>query len=202
MGKPIAIFSSPRPALWRDVSLSAVMAGMVAVLVGYTSSAAIVFQAAQASGADAAGIASWMWALGMGCGLSSFGLSWYYRHPVVTAWSTPGAALLASSAMGLSLAESVGAFITVGVLIVACGVTGGFARALSRIPMPLASAMLAGILLRFGTDVFVAMHTRFDLVLLMFLTYLLGRRRWQRFAGPQAWRLPHYRVDCYHSPSD
>jgi len=162
------------------------MAGMVAVLVGYTSSAAIVFQAAQASGADAAGIASWMWALGIGCGLTSFGLSWYYRHPVVTAWSTPGAALLATSAMGLTMAESVAAFIVVGVLIVLCGATGWFARALSRIPLSLASAMLAGILLRFGMDVFIAMQTRFDMVFIMFLAYLLGRRRWQRYAVPGA----------------
>jgi len=176
----------PRPSLWRDVSLPAIMAGMVAVLVGYTSSAAIVFQAAQASGADTAGIASWMWALGIGCGLTSLGLSWYYRQPIVTAWSTPGAALLATSAMGLSLAESVGAFIVVGALIVVCCVTGWFARTLSRIPLSLASAMLAGILLRFGMDVFVAMQTRFDLVLVMFLAYLLGRRRWQRYAGPGA----------------
>lgn len=175
-----------RPGLLRDLSLSAVMAGMVAVLVGYTSSAAIVFQAAQASGADAAGIASWMWALGIGCGLTSFGLSWYYRNPVVTAWSTPGAALLATSAMGLSMAESVGAFVAVGALIVICGVTGWFARALSRIPMSLASAMLAGILLRFGMDVFVAMQSRFGMVLAMFLAYLLGRRRWQRYAVPGA----------------
>ena len=78
----------------KDLALSAIVAGFVAVLVGYTSSVAIVFQAAAALGATQAQAVSWMWALGLGMGLTSAGLSLAYRRPVLTAWSTPGAALL------------------------------------------------------------------------------------------------------------
>ena len=80
-----------KTAWWRDVSVSAVVAGFVAVLVGYTSSVAIVFQAAQALGATTAQTVSWMWALGLAMGISCIGLSLHYRLPVLTAWSTPGA---------------------------------------------------------------------------------------------------------------
>ena len=82
---------------FKDLSLSAFTAGFVAVLVGFTSSVAIVFQAAQAFGATPAQITSWMWALGLGMGLTSAGLSLWTRQPVLTAWSTPGAALLAGT---------------------------------------------------------------------------------------------------------
>lgn len=78
----------------QDLTFSAVIAGFVAVLVGYTSSAAIIFQAAEAAGASVAQIGGWLSMLGLGMGVTSIGLSLYYRTPVVTAWSTPGAALL------------------------------------------------------------------------------------------------------------
>ena len=80
------------PRLWRDASASALVAGFVTVLVGYTSSAAIVFEAARALGAGDREIASWMGALGVGMGFTCIALSLRWRVPVVTAWSTPGAA--------------------------------------------------------------------------------------------------------------
>src|SRR5687767_7982463 len=127
-----------------DLSLSAVVAGFVTVLVGYTSSAVIVFEAARAAGADAATVASWMWALGLGMGLTCIGLSLRYRTPVVTAWSTPGAALLVTSAPGVPLPVLYGAFVATGLLILVAGVTGAFERVMSRVPLSLASGMLAG----------------------------------------------------------
>ncbi len=81
----------------QDLTFSAISAGFVAVLVGYTSSAAIIFQAAEAAGASVAQIGGWLSMLGLGMGVTSIGLSLYYRTPVVTAWSTPGAALLVTS---------------------------------------------------------------------------------------------------------
>ena len=99
-----------------DFSLSAAVAGFVAVLVGFTSSVAIVFQAAQALGANTAQTSSWMWALGLGMGVTSLGLSLWTRQPVLTAWSTPGAALLAATA-GISMPEAIGAFLVCGGLI-------------------------------------------------------------------------------------
>lgn len=90
------------------ISISHLSAGIVAVTVGYTSSAVIIFQAAASAGASAAEISSWLWALGVGMGLTSIGLSLFYRTPILTAWSTPGAALLVTSLSGISLNEAVG----------------------------------------------------------------------------------------------
>ena len=100
------------------------LAGFVAVLVGYASSAAIIWQAAAAAGASAQQIAGWMTALGIGMGISTLALSWWYKAPVLTAWSTPGAALLATSLHGVTLAETIGVFIFANALILLCGVTG------------------------------------------------------------------------------
>ncbi|XQA62743.1 benzoate/H(+) symporter BenE family transporter [Xanthomonas sacchari] len=169
-------------ARWRDASLPALIAGFVTVLVGFTSSAAIVFEAARSVGASQAQIASWMWALGLGMGLTCIGLSLRYRMPVVTAWSTPGAALLIGSGGGLPLSDAIGAFVVVAVLSTLAGFSGLFERLLRRIPLSLASAMLAGVLLRFGLDVFVAMQHQLAMALAMFATYLLGRRTFPRYA--------------------
>ena len=168
--------------LLRDASLSAVAAGFVTVLVGFASSAVIVFQAAQALGASEGEIASWMWALGLGMGLTCIALSLRYRMPVVTAWSTPGAAMLIASSAGVPYAEAIGAFLLSAILMAVAGFSGLFERSLSRIPVSLASGMLAGVLLRFGLDVFVSMQTQLFMALAMFVTYLCGRRLFPRYA--------------------
>ena len=169
-----------------DLSLSAATAGFVAVLVGFTSSVAIVFSAATALGATPAQISSWMWALGLGMGLCTLLPSLWLRQPVMFAWSTPGAAVLATAgaAGSFDMAQATGAFIVCAALITLVGVTGWFERVLDRIPMPIASALLAGVLTRFGLDAFVALKSAFGLVLLMLLAYLVGRRLWARYAVP------------------
>ena len=129
-------FSFPLPAL---------LAGFVAVLVGYASSAAIIWQAASAAGASEAQIAGWMTALGLAMGVSTLALTLWYRVPLLTAWSTPGAALLATSLHGVSINEAVGVFIFANALILLCGLTGLFARLMKIIPHSLAAAMLGGI---------------------------------------------------------
>lgn len=168
----------------RDLALSSVVAGFVAVLVGYTSSVVIIFQAAQALGASAGELTSWLWALGIGMGLSSAGLSLWYRQPVLTAWSTPGAALLVTAGAGVSLAEGIGAFVLCAGLITLAGVTRAFERVMDRIPQPLAAALLAGVLARFALDAFGALRSDFILVGTMLAAYLLGRRFWPRYAVP------------------
>ena len=172
-----------RSAWWRDVSVSAVVAGFVAVLVGYTSSVAIVFQAAQALGASPAQTASWMWALGLAMGISCIGLSLHYRLPVLTAWCTPGAALLAAT-QGVSLAEATGAFIVCAMLIIVAGLTGWFERVMDKLPMAVAAALLAGVLTRFGLDAVLQVRTAPGLVLVMVAAFLAGRRGWPRYAVP------------------
>jgi benzoate membrane transport protein len=173
-------------ALLNDFSLSAATAGFVAVLVGFTSSVAIVFQAATALGATPAQFSSWMWALGLGMGVCTLTPSLWLRQPVMIAWSTPGAAVLATAgaAGGFDMAQAIGAFIVCGALIAVVGATGWFERALDRIPMPIASALLAGVLARFGLDAFIALKSAFTLVLLMLAAYLIGRRLWPRYAVP------------------
>lgn len=167
-----------------DVSISVVVAGFVAVLVGFASSVAIVFQAAAAAGASQAEIASWVAILGLTMGVTCIGFSWYYRAPVLTAWSTPGAALLATSLQGISLAEAVGVFIFSAALTTALGVSGWFDKLAAKIPLPIAAAMLAGILLQFGLKVFSSIAMAPALVLGMIVVFLCGRRWWPRYAIP------------------
>ncbi len=166
----------------KDLSFPAVIAGFVTVLVGFTSSAVIVFQAANAIGATPAQVASWMWALGIGMGLPCILLSLRYRVPVVIAWSTPGAAMLITGAAGVSVGEATGAFLVSAAMMVLCGFSGWFERMINRIPVSIASGMLAGVLLRFGLDVFSAMKTQFILAFSMFIMYLIGRRVFPRYA--------------------
>ncbi|GAB4159393.1 MAG: benzoate/H(+) symporter BenE family transporter [Cyanobacteria bacterium J069] len=169
-------------AVWKDFSVSAAIAGFVTVLVGFTSSAAIVFQAAQALGASPAEMGSWMGALGLGMGITCIGLSLRYRAPIATAWSTPGAAMLITTAAGLPMAEAIGAFVLSAVLITLAGFSGWFERVIDRIPIAIASAMLAGVLFRFGLDLFGAMQTQFAMTFAMFCTYLLMRQVMPRYA--------------------
>lgn len=134
--------------LLKDFSLSTFSAGFVATLVGFTSSVAIVFQAALAFAATPAQLASWMWALCIGMGLCTLIPSWWLRKPVMVAWSTPGAAVLAGAGVagGFSMHDAVGAFMLCAALMALFGATGWFERVMNRIPMALASALLAGVL--------------------------------------------------------
>ena len=169
---------------FKDFSLSALIAGFVAVLVGVTSSVALVFQAAQSFGATPAQISSWMWALGWGIGLCCVLPSLWLRKPVMVAWSTPGAAVLAAAGMSgsFSMAEAVGAFMLSAALIALFGYSGWFEKLMDRIPAPIAAALLAGVLARFGLQVFESAQTALPLVLVMLLAYLLSRRVWPRYA--------------------
>jgi len=180
MSKPEPVAPTTSPL--RDHSLSALAAGFVTVLVGFASSAVIVFGAARALGANEAQIGSWMWALGIGMGITCIGLSLRWKVPVVTAWSTPGAAMLMGVSAGLPLSDAIGAFVLAAVLTAIAGFSGLFERMLSRIPVALASGMLAGVLLRFGLDTFVAVRTQPLLVLAMLAVYLAARRWWPRYA--------------------
>ncbi len=168
----------------RFFGLSHLSAGFIAVLVGYTSSAAIVFQAATAAGATAAHISSWLLALGLGMGVTCIGLSIYYRSPVLTAWSTPGAALLASALAGIPMSEAIGAFLVASMLLTLCGVAGWFETIMRHVPKSLAAGMLAGVLLRFGTDVFLSLRSQPGMVGLMLAVYFAGRIANSRFTVP------------------
>lgn len=159
-------------------------AGFIAVLVGYTSSVAIILQAGEAVGATPLQMSSWLWALGVGMGVSTIALSLYYKMPVLTAWSTPGAALLVTSLSGVTINEAIGAFLFASLLTVIIGLSGIFKRLMDVFPASLASAMLAGVLLRFGLDAFVALQSGFTLVVSMLLVFMLAKRFSPRYAMP------------------
>lgn len=165
-----------------SVPFPTALAGFVAVLVGYASSAALIWQAASGVGASSAQIAGWMTALGLAMGVSTLALTLWYRVPVLTAWSTPGAALLATSLHGATLNEAVGVFIFANALIVLCGVTGLFARLMKIIPHSLAAAMLAGILLRFGLQAFTHLDGDFLISGSMLLAWVLCKAWLPRYA--------------------
>lgn len=158
-----------------NIKLSHISAGFIAVLVGYTSSVAIIFQAANALNANQDQLNSWMLVLGCGMGLTSIILSSAYKMPVITAWSTPGAALLATSLIGVSMEQAVAGFILTGLLILACGLTGWFTMIQRYIPNSIANAMLAGILFQVCSATFQALQQEFSLVLLMILSYLFAK---------------------------
>ncbi len=161
---------------FQDLSFSSATAGLVSVLVGYSSSAIIVYQAAISSGATPAEASSWLGILCLAMGLLGIFLSLKSKIPTMYAWSTAGAALLITSAEGLTLPQIMGAFLLSATLITLSGLTGIFEKVMNRIPTALSSAMLAGVLLHFALDVFVAMKTQLLLTFILFLVYLFARR--------------------------
>ncbi|WP_248800575.1 benzoate/H(+) symporter BenE family transporter [Pseudomonas sp. MWU13-2105] len=165
-----------------DTSPSAVVAGFIAMMTGYTSSLVLMFQAGQAAGLSSGQISSWIWALSIGMALCSIGLSLRYRTPITIAWSTPGAALLITSLSGVTYGEAIGAYITCALLVTICGLTGSFEKLVKRLPSSLAAALLAGILFKIGSEIFVAAQHRTGLVLGMFFSYLIVKRLSPRYA--------------------
>lgn len=168
--------------IFSDMSISALVAGFVAVLIGFASSVVIVFQAAQAAGADSNVIVSWIMALGLGMGATCFFLSLWYRAPVITAWSTPGAALLTMSLGSISYAEAIGVFVFAGVLTLLTGLSGLFDKVMRLVPLPIACAMLAGVLFKFGLSIFDSMMSDSFLVGVMLVTYLVSKRFVPRYS--------------------
>lgn len=164
----------------------AVVAGLVAVLISYADPLLLVLQAAQAGHLTAAQVTSWVWAISMGAGVCGVWMSWRQRVPVVCAWNTPGAALLASALVALPYSQVVGAYLLAAAALLLVGWTGVFDRLMAHIPRSLCAAMLAGILLRFGVDAFGAARSTVEgapwLVGAMFAGYLLFKQRSARYA--------------------
>jgi benzoate membrane transport protein len=144
-----------------DTSLSADRSGwfslvsstLTAVIVGFASTILVIMEAARNVGATPSQQASWAAALCFAMAVSSFILSWRYRMPMITAWSTPGAVLIATSGSGISYPNALGAFVVAGVLMVVAGLIKPLEKAIEKIPAPIAAAMLAGVLLRYTLGV-------------------------------------------------
>ena len=174
--------AAPAPRFFADSSLSALVAGFIAMLTGHTSGLVLIFQAGQAAGLSDLLIASWIWALSLGMAVCTIGLSLYYRAPIVVAWSTPGAALLISSLPGVSFSEAIGAYLLCATLLTIVGLTGTFERLMRHLPVSLAAALLAGILFRIASAIFDAVEQQSLLVLSMLGSYLIFKRLQPRYA--------------------
>lgn len=167
--------------LIQDFSVPAVFAGFITFLIGISVSAVLVIQGAQTLGATPEQISSWLWALGLSIGISGLVLSWKYGYPVATAWSTPGIALIIATGSHYSLSSAIGAFIVCGILTAFVGFSGLFQRLLSKIPMSLSCAMLAGILLKFGIQIFTGLEQSWAFILTLLAIYLVAKRLWPRY---------------------
>lgn len=165
-----------------DASISAIVAGLIAVTVGFAGPVLLIFQAAKVADLSNLQLSSWIWAISIASGLTSIILSIRFKAPVITAWSTPGAVMLISGWSAYAYSDSIGAFIFAGVLITVLGFTGLFSSFMKRIPYAIITAMLAGILLKFGVDVFISLKQLPMLALPMILGYLVSKRWFPRYA--------------------
>lgn len=165
----------------QDFSIPAVFAGFITFLIGISVSAVLVIQAAQLLGASPEQITSWFWALGLGIGLSGLLLSWKFKYPVATSWSTAALALIIATASGYTLYEAIGAFLICGLLTAILGFLGIFEKILAYIPQSLTSAMLAGVLLKFGIALFASMQNDWGFILSLLAVYIVTKRLWARY---------------------
>lgn len=168
--------------LLADTSLGAITAGLVAVIVSYAGPLVIVFQAARTAGLSDMQLATWIWSISLGSGIAGLVLSLRYKLPIVTAFSTPGAALLIGALSIYSYQEAIFAFLVTGALILALGFSSGFQRLVLKLPPQIAAAMLAGILLQFGLQLIGSMREAPHLVIPMAVIFLLGRRFFPTYA--------------------
>ncbi|MFJ5889090.1 benzoate/H(+) symporter BenE family transporter [Streptomyces californicus] len=179
--------AAPRRRLLADASLSAVLAGLITVVVSCSGPLLVVLAAAAAGRLTDAQTASWVWAACVGSGVTCAVLSWWTRMPVITAFSTPGAAVLVGSLGDYTYPEAVGAFLVSGVLMALTGLTGVFGQIMRRVPPGIVAAMLAGVLFSFGVDLFAALDGAPLPVLAALATYLAVKQRSPRYAV--AWAL-------------
>ncbi len=170
-----------RTTRFSDV-LHPAVAGVISVIVNYGGTFILVFQAAQVAGLSADLTASWVWSVSIGVGVTGLVLSWHYREPIITAWSTPAAAFLVTALATTPYAEAIGAYIVSAAAFVLLGLSGYFDRLVRIIPFGIASAMLAGILLQFGIGAFGGASLDPLLVGLLIGAYLVLKRFAARYA--------------------
>ncbi|MCU4710045.1 benzoate/H(+) symporter BenE [Acinetobacter pittii] len=167
--------------LKNDWSISATVAGFLAVLISYSGPLIIFFQAAQRAHVSTDMMVSWIWGISIGAAVSGIYLSIKYKTPVITAWSAPGTALLVTLFPNVSLNEAVAAYITSAIVIFLIGVTGYFDKLLKWIPQDVAAGMMAGILFQFGISLFTASDSMPFIVFSMLIVFLIAKRLMPRY---------------------
>lgn len=168
--------------LLQDISLHAITAGFLVVLISYAGPMLIFFQAGALAHVSNEVLSSWVWAISMGGGLSGLYLSWKYKMPIITAWSAPGAALLITLFPHMSINEAVSSYLTAAAIIFLIGITGTFDKLIKHIPKGIAAGMMAGILFQFGVNIFKSINTMPVLALAMIGVYLVFKRLLPKFA--------------------
>ncbi|WP_313805391.1 benzoate/H(+) symporter BenE family transporter [Cytobacillus sp.] len=158
------------------------IAALVSVLINYGGTFAIVFQAAKVANLSPELTASWVFSLSTGVGITGVWLSYKYKEPIITAWSTPGVAFLASALLFTSYNEAIGAYIISAIGFIILGMTGMFERLIKYIPPGIAAGLLAGILLQFGIAAFGGAQVESAFVIMLFFTYIVLKRLVSRFA--------------------
>ncbi|MCG9516686.1 benzoate/H(+) symporter BenE [Acinetobacter pittii] len=167
--------------LKNDWSISATVAGFLAVLISYSGPLIIFFQAAQRAHVSTDMMVSWIWGISIGAAVSGIYLSIKYKTPVITAWSAPGTALLVTLFPNVSLNEAIAAYITSAIVIFLIGVTGYFDKLLKWIPQDVAAGMMAGILFQFGIGLFTASDSMPFIVFSMLIVFLIAKRLMPRY---------------------
>ncbi|EOY9136007.1 benzoate/H(+) symporter BenE family transporter, partial [Acinetobacter baumannii] len=167
--------------LKNDWSISATVAGFLAVLISYSGPLIIFFQAAQRAHVSTDMMVSWIWGISIGAAVSGIYLSIKYKTPVITAWSAPGTALLVTLFPNISLNEAVAAYITSAIVIFLIGITGYFDKLLKWIPQDVAAGMMAGILFQFGISLFTASDSMPLIVFSMLIVFLIAKRLMPRY---------------------
>ncbi len=167
--------------LKEDWSMSASVAGFLAVLIAYAGPLVIFFQAAQVAQVSESMMASWIWGISIGTAIPGIYLSIKYKAPIVTAWSAPGTVLLVTLFPQMSINEAVAAYIISAIVIFTVGATGYFDKVLRWIPNSIAAGMMAGILFQFGLGLFVATDTMPFIIFSMLGCYLLAKRLAPRY---------------------
>ena len=178
---PVVVEPTPSLAqnlrdLPRSMSLSAILTGLIVIIIGLSSSIVIIFQAATNAQLTSAQTASWVMAVCIGAGVASIVMSLWFRQPVLAAWSTPGAALLVTSLSHYPFRDAIGAYLIAAIAITILGFSGLFAKVMALVPRSIVMGMLAGVLIRFGFGLFSKLPDAPLLVVVMLIAFFALKR--------------------------
>lgn len=168
--------------LRHDFSASAMIAGVIALLATYSGPVLIVVEAANAGQLSQSLLATWIFAISLGGGISGLWLSLRYKVPVVGAWSTPSVVILIFALTQYSYGEAIGCYLMLSILVTLLAYTGLFSKLMSILPQSILSAMIAGVLLSFCTKIFQSMQAVPNVVLPVVIAYIIFRKYTPRYA--------------------
>ena len=167
----------------RDLRGVYIANGLIGFIFAATGPVAIILSVGSAGGLSEAELSSWIFGSFFVNGLLSIAFCWLYRQPLVFFWTIPGTVLVGPALAHLSYAEVIGAFVATGVLMLALGLSGAVRRLMQAVPMPIVMGMVAGVFMKFGLDLVLALRDDFALAAAMTACFVmlsavpsLGRR--------------------------